>query len=313
MLEQFITLALEAGRAGLDMALYILLPIMVIMLALMKLLDAKGVLSWLANKLAPFTRIFGIPGLGVFAIIKLLFVGFAAPVSTLAIMDKSDISRRHLTATLAMLMTMSQANASFPLTAVGLNFNISLFTSIIAGLAAAAFTYYVLCRDFEHEKAINLTVDGTAPEEKNKTIFQILSDGGQEGLKIVLGMIPMLILALFAVNVLKTTGAITSISHVLAVPFGLLGLSEATVLPIVTKFIAGGTAFTGVTLDLMQQGKMTALELNRIAGFTINSLDIVGVTVFAAIGNKVGGVIRLAVYGALVGILLRGIAHLIIF
>ena len=53
-MEQIITLILDSGRAGLDMGLYIMLPIMVVMLAFMKLLDAKGVLSWVANRLAPY-------------------------------------------------------------------------------------------------------------------------------------------------------------------------------------------------------------------------------------------------------------------
>ncbi|ORU93629.1 MAG: nucleoside recognition family protein [Cycloclasticus sp. symbiont of Bathymodiolus heckerae] len=313
MLEQLITLALDSGRAGLDMGLYILMPIMVIMLAIMKLLDAKGILSWVANKLAPITRIFGIPGLGVFAMIKILFVGFAAPIATFVIMDKGNTSRRYIASTLAMVMTMSQANASLPLTTVGLNLHVALLTSICAGLAAAAFTYYILCRNFENEENLTIEVKGSAAEEKNKTIFQILSDGGQEGLKIVFSMIPMLILALFVVNILKTSGAITSITHLLASPLSVLGLSESTILPIITKFIAGGTAFTGITLDLINQGAMSPLELNRIAGFTINSLDIVGVTVYAAIGKRLGGVIRFAIYGALFGIFLRGVAHLIIF
>jgi spore maturation protein SpmB len=111
--EQIINLILESGRAGIDMGLYIMLPIMVVMLALMKLLDAKGVLSWASNYLAPFTRVFGIPGLGIFAMTKLLFVSFAGPIATLTLMDQNGTSRRYIAATLAMVMAMSQANASF--------------------------------------------------------------------------------------------------------------------------------------------------------------------------------------------------------
>ncbi|ORU90878.1 MAG: nucleoside recognition family protein [Cycloclasticus sp. symbiont of Poecilosclerida sp. M] len=284
-MESLITLILDSGRTSLDMALYILLPIMVIMLALMKLLDAKGVLSWVSNKLAPASRLFGIPGLGIFAMIKLLFVSFAAPIATLTLMDKGSTSNRHIASTLAMVMAMSQANASFPLSAVGLNLGVALATSVFGGLAAGAFTYYVLCRGFEDADKLDLAVKSTSLEEKEKTVMQILADGGQEGVKIVFSMIPMLILAIFLVNVLKTTGAIELISLALAPLLNFIGLPDATVLPIVTKFIAGGTAFMGVTINLMNQGLISPLELNRMAGFTTNPLDIVGVALFAATGT----------------------------
>lgn len=312
-MELILNIILESGRTGLDMALYILLPIMVIMLAFMKLLDAKGVLSWLANTLAPVSRVFGIPGLGIFAMIKLLFVSFAGPVAILRIMDQNGTSRRYIASTLAMVMAMSQANASFPLTAVGLNLSVILLSSVVGGLAAASFTYYILCRNFTDKETDEVTVKGSAPEQENKTVMQILAEGGQEGVQIVIAMIPMLILAIFLVNVLQQTGMIDLISSLLAPVLGLIGLPEATVLPLVTKFIAGGTAFMGITIDLMNQGLISVQELNRMAGFATNPLDIVGVAVFVAAGKRVGSIISYAVYGAMFGMVLRGIMHLMIF
>lgn len=312
-MELILNLILESGRAGLDMALYILLPIMVVMLAFMKLLDAKGVLSWLANTLAPVSRVFGIPGLGIFAMIKLLFVSFAGPVAILRIMDQNGTSKRYIAATLAMVMAMSQANASFPLTAVGLNLSVILLTSVVGGLAAATFTYYVLCRKFTDQETEEVIVQSSAADQENRTVMQILAEGGQEGVQIVLSMIPMLILAIFLVNVLQQTGAIGLISSLLAPVLGLIGLPETTVLPLVTKFIAGGTAFMGITIDLMNQGLITPQELNRMAGFATNPLDIVGVAVFVAAGKRVGNVISYAIYGAIFGMVLRGIMHLMIF
>lgn len=311
-MEQIITLILDSGKTGLDMGLYILLPIMVVMLAIMKLLDAKGVLSWVSNLLAPVARIFGIPGLGIFAMIKLLFVSFIAPVATFALMDRNGTSRRYIAATLAMVLAMSQANATFPLSAMGLNLGVILLTSVIGGLAAAAFTYYILTRNLSDPDSEEVFVTVSAPEEK-KTVIQILGDGGQEGMKIVLGMLPMLILAIFLVNVMKATGLIDLLSGFLAPALALIGLPEATVLPLVTKFIAGGTAFMGVTIELMNQGLISANELNRMAGFATNPLDVTGVAIFAAAGKRVGQVIRYAVYGALFGMVLRGIIHLLIF
>jgi len=295
------------------MALYILLPIMVVMLALMKLLEAKGLLSYIANKLAPISQVFGIPGLGVFAMIKLLFVSFAAPVASLLLMEKGQTSRRHIAATLAMVMAMSQANASFPLSAVGLNLGFALMSSIVGGLCAAAFTYYILCRHLALETDHEQRVEPLQADKKDQSIMQLLVEGGQEGVKIAINMIPMLILALLLVNILKASGAIDLFSTALAPALGFIGLPETAMLPMVTKFIAGGTAFTGVTIDLINQGLLTPQDLNRMAGFVLNPLDIAGVAVFATVGKRLGSVLRYSVYGALFGLCVRGILHLIVF
>ena len=69
----------------------------------------------------------------------------------------------------------------------------------------------------------------------------------------------------------------------------------------------------GVTIELMNEGLISAHELNRMAGFATNPLDVTGVAIFAAAGKRVGQVIRYAVYGALFGMVLRGIMHLMIF
>ncbi|WP_415901822.1 nucleoside recognition family protein [Neptuniibacter sp. QD29_5] len=310
-MDQIVELILESGRSGLDMGLYILLPIMVVMLSLMKLLEAKGVLCWISNMLAPVSRIFGIPGLGVLAMLKLLFVSFIAPLATLTLMDKNGTSRRYIAATLAMVLAMSQANATFPLSAVGLDLGVTLLTSVVGGLAAAAFTYYLLTRNLTDPDTQETEIAAEAGSKKS--VMQLLSEGGKEGMKLVLDMLPMLILAICFVNILKVTGAIGLLSSALAPALGLIGLPEATVLPLVTKFIAGGTAFMGVTIDLVNQGLITVNELNRMAGFATNPLDVLGVAIFAAAGKRIGQVIRYAVYGGLFGMTVRGIMHLIIF
>ncbi len=312
-MEQLVEVILASGRTAIDMALYILMPIMVVMLALMKLMDAKGILAFFARLLSPVVKVFGIPGLGVFALIKMLLVSFSAPVATLSLMNSNGIAKRRIAATLAMLLCMSQANVVFPMMAVGLNMPVAIATSLIGGLFAASLTYYLLMpRDQEAEQEALVEPEIPAKSER-KTAMQILADGGQEGMRITLAMLPMLMLALCLVNGLKATGVIDLMSELLAPLMALLGLPEAAVLPLVTKYIAGGTAFMGVTLDLMDQGLITANELNRMVGFATNPLDIVGVAVLVAAGSRVGEVARVAVIGGLAGMFLRGILHLIIF
>lgn len=312
-MEQIIAVILESGRSAVDMVLYILLPIMVVMLSIMKLLDAKGVLAWIANKLTPVLRIFGIPGLGIFAMVKLLFVSFAAPVATLALMDRNGTARRQIAATLAMVLTMSQANVVFPMAAVGLNLPVMMMTSLIGGLFAASLTYYLLARAPDLMQEPETPQEVAKGKEDTRTAMQILSEGGYEGVKIAIGMLPMLILAICFVNALRASGSIELISAVLAPLLAMIDLPEAAVLPLVTKYIAGGTAFMGITLDLMNQGLLSVSDLNRMAGFATNPLDIVGVAVLIAGGARVGSVARIAVMGALAGMLLRGVLHLIIF
>ncbi|MDO6562948.1 nucleoside recognition domain-containing protein [Amphritea sp. 1_MG-2023] len=312
-MEQIITLILDSGRTAIDMVLYVLLPVMVVMLAMMKLLENKGVLGWVSNKLSPFFGLFGMPGLGIFAMLQILFVSFNAPVATLAIMSRDGSSRRTIAATLAAVLTMSQANVVFPMAVMGLNLPVIMATSLLGGLIAAASSYYIFARapmfddDYSHQEHL-------APERHEQTnVIQILSDGGQEGVKIVIASIPLLILALCFVNLLKITGAMELLTLLLAPILALLDLPESTVLPIVTKFIAGGTAMMAVTIDLLNQGMMSATDLNRIAGFVISPFDVAGVAILLAAGKRVAVVARVAMLGALVGTVVRGVLHLIIF
>jgi hypothetical protein len=69
----------------------------------------------------------------------------------------------------------------------------------------------------------------------------------------------------------------------------------------------------GVTLNLLKEGTITPLELNRMAGFLTNPCDLVGVAVLASAGARSASVVRPAVAGAAVGIVFRGILHLLIY
>ncbi|MEF8707011.1 MAG: nucleoside recognition family protein, partial [Candidatus Accumulibacter sp. UW27] len=141
-MEILIEVILKAGRAGVELALFILLPITVVMLSIMRLLEARGLLDWLVARLAPLLRPFGLTALGVFAALQISLVSFAAPISTLAMMDQRGVSKRHLAATLAMVMAMAQANVSLPMAAMGLAFGPLIMLSVAGGLIAAAVTWY---------------------------------------------------------------------------------------------------------------------------------------------------------------------------
>lgn len=312
-MEEFIKIVLQSGKTALELALYVLLPVLVIMMALMKVVEAKGLLALVARLIQPVLRLFGVPGAGVFAMLQLLLVSFAAPVATLSIMEKDGTARRGIAATLAMLFAMSQANAVFPLVAIGLNLGAIMATSVVGGLIAAALTYYVFARSVD-EGPVSVDFLEQAPTKPAKrSLLTIMIAGGQEALQVILGAIPLLILAIFVVNILKATGAISGLELLLAPLFGMVGVPAVAVLPIATKYLAGGTAMMGVTLNLMKEGAITIQELNRMAGFIINPCDLVGVAVLISAGARSSSVVRPAIAGAAVGIVVRGVLHLLMF
>ncbi|MBE0596066.1 MAG: nucleoside recognition family protein, partial [Desulfuromonadales bacterium] len=128
-MPELVNLALAAGRTAVELALFLMLPVMVLMLALMKVLEARGIVAWIARLLSPLLRVFGVPGSGAFAMLQLLLVSFAGPVATLSIQDRDGTARRRIAATLAMVLCMSQANVIFPMAAVGLDLTVIILTS----------------------------------------------------------------------------------------------------------------------------------------------------------------------------------------
>ncbi len=312
-MEELVKIILQSGKAGLDLALYVLLPVLVVMMALMKVAEARGFLAFVARLLQPLLRLFGIPGAGAFAIVQMLLVSFAAPLATLTIMEKDGTSKRQIAATLAMILTLSQANVVFPMVSVGLNLGVIMLTSISGGLAAAALTYYLFARSADATPSHETAFIPAVPNGRKTTILNLMIVGGQEAVQVILGTIPLLILAIFLVNILKAIGAIGQLEIILAPLFKLLGFPTVAVLPLATKYLAGGTAMMGVTINLLKEGAITVQELNRMAGFITNPCDLVGVAVLISAGSRCASIARPAIAGAAIGILLRGIMHLLIF
>lgn len=312
-MQEFLKILFSSGQKGFELAFFILMPIMVFMMAIMRVLDQKGVLRSVAVLAAPVLLLFGIPGLGVFAIVQILFVSFAAPVSTFRIMDlDQSISDRKIAAGFASILCMSQANATLPLTAFGLNLPVVMASSVVGGLVAAWLTFRVFARHLPDHQEKPATLE-TTPEGKRQSLIQMILTGGEEGFQLVLKAVPVLVLAVLLVNILKAVGAIAFMESLSGPILSLAGISSSSVLSIITKYIAGGTAMMGATIPLLQDHLMTATDLNRIAGFTINTLDPVGLAVLVSAGPRFARYAMPAIKGALIGILVRGILHLMIF
>lgn len=306
-------LILRSGRAGIEVALFVFLPIMIVMLTFMRLLEARGILDWVVKRTAFLFQPFGITGLGVFALIQVLFVSVAAPVASLAMMNNSSVSRRHIAATLAMVFGAAQANVTFPLSAVGLHGFATLLISAIAGLLGAAVTYHWFARHLpEHEVAAEPLPEHPLAQD-TKSVMDVINSAGREAFNISVNAIPMLVLALLLVNVLREFGVMEWLESVLAPLLAWLDLPTAVLLPVITKYIAGGTAMMGIMIDALEQGLLSVQDFNRLAGFLIHPLDVAGVALMISAGKRVAEVLKPALYGAGVAIMIRSVLHLLWF
>lgn len=311
-MDILVEIILKAGRSAVELSLFVLLPVMVVMLALMRILEARGALDWLVAKLAPLLKPFGLTGLGVFAAFQINFVSFAAPMASLSMMEQRGASDRHLAATLAMVFAMAQANAAFPMLTMGLDFASTLFFSLLGGLTAAAATYYFFGRRLPAtEGVLDETLHHPVAEDA-KGVLDTINRAGAEAFKIAVGAIPMLVLSLVAVTALKRFGAIDLLTTLIAPALAVVGIDPALILPTLTKYLAGGTAMMGVVDEMRRSGQMSVHLLNQSAGFLVSPFDVPGVAVLISAGRRVAAVWKPAALGACVGIALRTLGHALI-
>ena len=246
-------LILRSGRAGVELALFVLLPVMIVMLSLMRLLEARGILDKLVDRVSPVLAPLGVPGLGVFALLQITLVSFAAPLATLAMMDRGDTTRRHIAATFALVLGCAQANVVFPMAAFGLHSLKVMLVSVVCALIGAACTYHLFARNLPERPESMPTHPPHPKADDTRGVLQVINAAGKEAFEIAIGAIPMLVLALLLVNSLRSIGVIGLLEQVLEPVFLWLELPTAMLLPIITKYIAGGTAMMGVAVDFLDQ------------------------------------------------------------
>ncbi|HEE4825625.1 nucleoside recognition domain-containing protein [Klebsiella pneumoniae] len=307
-----IEIIMSAGRSSVDIALYTLIPVMVVMMVMMKYLESVGVLAKLVNVVAPVLKPFGLTGLSLFALIQLNFVSFAAPVATLAMMEKKGASDRHLAATLAMLFAMGQANALYPLAPLGLHWITTVLLSIVGGLAAGAVTWYLPGRRLASKEVIS-TDDAQVHAPQKAGLLSIINGAGGESIRLSLGAVPMLILSLTIVGIIKSVGGISLLEQALSPVMQTLNIPALLIMPALVKCLAGGTAYLGVTTELLKNGHMSVETLNASAGWLLQTFDLPGVGIMLGAGFRVARIAHFAIPGALLGIALRGILHAIVY
>jgi len=208
---------------------------------------------------------------------------------------------------------MAQANVVFPMAALGLNAPVTMAISAVCGLIGAGLTYHIFARNLPDREDENEMVVKHKDADGPKGVLDVINKAGAEALKITVGAIPMLVLALVFVAIMREAGLMAFLEEMLTPALNALNLPGSFIMATITKYIAGGTAMMGVMKDFLDQGQITILEFNRLAGFLISPYDVAGIAVLISAGKRVAEVLTPALIGGAIAIALRTIAHWIIF
>lgn len=106
---------------------------------------------------------------------------------------------------------------------------------------------------------------------KKENAYELLLQGGQEGLKLCATLIPTMVILLTAVTMLRSSGAMESISSLLSPTFRFFGIPEETALLVLVRPISGSAALA-VGADLMAQYGVDS-QIGRTAAVMLGSTE----------------------------------------
>ena len=133
---------------------------------------------------------------------------------------------------------------------------------------------------------ILLTASLLALRKKENT-YDLLLQGGAEGLKLLLHITPALVILLTAVTMLRASGAVDLLSRLLAPLFRLFGIPPETAMLVLIRPISGSAALA-VGSELMAQYGPDSL-IGRTAAIMLGSTETTFYTIsvyFGAVGIK---------------------------
>ena len=122
---------------------------------------------------------------------------------------------------------------------------------------------------------------------KRESTYDLLLEGGADGLKLVAHILPALVFLLTAVQMLKASGAIELLSGILAPTFSLLGIPPETAMLVLIRPISGSAALA-VGADLMAQYGVDSV-IGRTVAVMLGSTETTFYTIsvyFSAAGIK---------------------------
>ena len=147
-----------------------------------------------------------------------------------------------------------------------------------------------------------LTVSLVALHRKEST-YDLLLEGGAEGLKLVAHILPALVFLLTAVQMLKASGAVELLSGLLSPVFSFLGIPSETAMLALIRPISGSAALA-VGADLMAQYGVDS-TIGRTVAVMLGSTETTFYTIsvyFSAAGiRKTRYAVPAALFADLVG------------
>ena len=119
---------------------------------------------------------------------------------------------------------------------------------------------------------------------KKENTYDLLLQGGAEGLRLLLTIAPALVILLTAVSMLRASGAVELISSLLSPVFRLLGIPPETALLVLIRPFSGSAALAVGTELMTRYG-----AIGRTAAIMLGSTETTFYTIsvyFGAVGIK---------------------------
>lgn len=122
---------------------------------------------------------------------------------------------------------------------------------------------------------------------KKENVYSLLLEGGTEGLKLLISLIPVLVLLLTGITMLRASGAIDALSVFLSPVFHAFGIPPETAVLVLVRPISGSAALA-VGTDLMTHYGVDSL-IGRTTAVMLGSTETTFYTIsvyFGAAGIK---------------------------
>ena len=150
---------------------------------------------------------------------------------------------------------------------------------------------------------------------KKENAYDLLLQGGAEGLKLLLTITPALVILLTAVHMLRASGAVELLSAALAPVFHLVGIPPETAMLVLIRPISGSAALA-VGAGLMAEYGPDSL-IGRTVAVMLGSTETTFYTIsvyFGAVGiHKTRYAIPAALFADLVGFFMASVTARLFF
>lgn len=150
---------------------------------------------------------------------------------------------------------------------------------------------------------------------KKENAYDLLLQGGAEGLKLLLTITPALVILLTAVHMLRASGAVELLSAALAPVFHLVGIPPETAMLVLIRPISGSAALA-VGAELMAEYGPDSL-IGRTVAVMLGSTETTFYTIsvyFGAVGiHKTRYAIPAALFADLVGFIMASVTVRLFF